>query len=98
MGQGAQKATPYQFPPLTSKTAEIRPQNLMTSNVSHFCLTCVKCQGYNSASFKLLNLNQDHSSKKWFLWSSPVKIEFMTTSFIEVLESPNFRHMTTSTI
>ena len=51
-----------------------------------------------SASPKLLNLNQDHSSKKWFFWSNPYKIEAMITSLMEMLELRNFGHMTTSTI
>ena len=45
------------------------------------------------ASPKLLNLNQDHPLKK-----TPYKIEFVITSLIEMLELPNFGHMTTSTI
>ena len=46
------------------------------------------------ASPKLLNLNQDHSSKKWFFWSNPYK----NTSLTEILELPNFGHMSTSKI
>ena len=51
-----------------------------------------------SASPKLLNLNQDHPSKKAVFWPNPYKIEIMITSLIEMLELPNFGHMTTSTI
>ena len=51
-----------------------------------------------SASPKLLNLNQDHASKKAVFWPNPYKIEIMITSPIEMLELPNFGHMTTSTI
>ena len=51
-----------------------------------------------SASLKLLNLNQDHPSKKVVFWPNPYKIEIMITSLIEMLELPNFGHMTTSTI
>ena len=51
-----------------------------------------------SVSPKLLNLNQDHPSKKRFFWSNPYKLEVMITSLIEMLELPNFGHMTTSTI
>ena len=36
--------------------------------------------------------------KNWFFWSNPCKIEVMTTYLIEMLELPNFGHMTTSTI
>ena len=41
----------------------------------------------------LLNLNQEHPSKKWFFWPNPYKHEVMTTSLIEMLELPNFGHM-----
>ena len=51
-----------------------------------------------SASPKLLNLNQDYPSKKCFFWSNLYKIEVMITSFIEMLELPNFGHMTKPTI
>ena len=47
-----------------------------------------------SASSKLLNLNQNHTLKKWFFWSNPYKIEIVITSLIEMLELPNFRQMT----
>ena len=36
--------------------------------------------------------------KKWFFWSNPYKIEVMITSLIQMLELPNFGHMTTSII
>ena len=46
-----------------------------------------------------LKLNQEHSSKKIvFFWSDPYKIEVVISSVIEMLELPNFCHMTTSTI
>ena len=51
-----------------------------------------------TASPKLLNLNQDHPSKKLVSWSNPYKIDVMITSLIEMLELPNLGHMTTSTI
>ena len=51
-----------------------------------------------SASPQLLNLNQDHPSKKWFLWSNPYKFEVMITSLVKKLELPNFFHMATSTM
>ena len=44
---------------------------------------------------KLLNLNQDHPSKKCFFWSKHYKIEVMITYLIETLELPNFGHMST---
>ena len=51
-----------------------------------------------SASPKLLNLKQDHFSKKCFLWSNTYRIEFMVISVIKMLDLPNFGHMTTYTI
>ena len=50
------------------------------------------------ATPKLLDLKQDHSSKKWFFWTNPYEIEVMVTSLVEILELPNFGHITTSTI
>ena len=50
-----------------------------------------------SASPKLLILKQEHPSKKWLFWSNLYKIEVKVTSFIEMLELPNFGHMTIST-
>ena len=51
-----------------------------------------------SANPKLLNLNQDHSSKKQFFCSNHYKIEVMITPLIEVLELLNFGLMTASII
>ena len=36
--------------------------------------------------------------KKWSFWSNPNKIKVMIASLIEMLELPNFDHMTTSAI
>ena len=47
---------------------------------------------------KLFNLKQDHPQRKWFFKWNPYKIEVMITSLIEILELPNFSHMTTSPI
>ena len=47
---------------------------------------------------KLLNLNQEHPLKQWFLWSNPYKIDVIITSLIEMLELPKFDHITTSAI
>ena len=49
------------------------------------------------ASPKLLILNHNHSSERFF-WSNPYKIEVKITSLIEMLGLPNFSHMATSTI
>ena len=38
-----------------------------------------------SSRFKLLNLNQDHFSKKIFFWSNHYKIEVLTTYILEIM-------------
>ena len=46
-----------------------------------------------------MSCNQDHASKKLvFCWSHPHKTQIMIISLVEMLELPNFGHMTTSTI
>ena len=51
-----------------------------------------------SATPKLLNLNQDHPSKKRCFWSNLYKLEVMITSLIEMLGLPSLSHMSISTI
>ena len=51
-----------------------------------------------SASPKLLNLNQNHPSKKRFFWSNTYKIDVMITFLIEIPQLPNFGQMTASII
>ena len=86
------------FSPVTSTNKEISPKNFMTVSSDSFTTLLSKVKVIASASPKLLNLNQDYSSKKCFFWSNPYKIEIMITSLIEMLELPNVGHMTTSTI
>ena len=86
---------PPNFSPVTSTNVAISPQNFLTFR---FCHTGVTCRFAPSASPKLLNLNQEHPSKKRFFWSNPYKIEVAITSLIEMLELPNFGHMNVSTI
>ena len=57
--------------------------------------SCAKFHHYG-VSPKLLSLNRDQPSKKWFFSSNPYKVNI--TSVIDTLELPNFGHMTTSTI
>ena len=54
----------------------------------------------SSTNLTLLNFNEDdHPIENVFFWSDPYKIEAMKTSFIDMLELPNFAHtMTTSAI
>ena len=83
---------------VTSTNVGIIPQNFLTFSFNPFAEVVLSFRAIPRASHKLLNLNQDHLSKKQFFWSNPYKIEVMRTFLIELLKLPNFRHMTTSTI
>ena len=64
---------------------EIRPKNFLTFSFN----TLVPI-----TSPKLLTLSQDHPSEKRF----PHKIEVIITSLTEMVELPNFDHMTAFTL
>ena len=48
--------------------------------------------------FKYSIKQMSQKSQKWFFWSNPYKIEVKITSLIQMLELPNFGHVTTSII
>ena len=81
--------------PVTSRYAEISSKNFLTFSFNSFSKLVQIFKTTPSAIPKLMNLNQDHPSKKWFYWSNPNKIEVMITSFIEMLELLNFGHTIT---
>ena len=89
------KALPTSLSPVTSSNVEIRPKNFLTFSFNPFVTLVQNFKFISSASPKLLNLNQEHSSKNRFFWLNPYKLEVMTKSLIEL---SNFGHMTTSTI
>ena len=95
---GGQKAPPTSFSPVTSTNVRFGPQIFLTFNFNPFATLVQNFKFVPGASPKLLNLNQDHPSKKQFFWSNPYKIEVMITFLIEMLQLPNFGHMTTSII
>ena len=82
------------FSPVTSTNVEISPKNFLIFSFSPFATQVLIFKAIPSASPKLLNLNQDQSSKKWFFWSNPYIIEVMITSLIEMLLKWNFVCMT----
>ena len=92
------KAPPTSFSPVTSTNIGFGPQNFLAFSFNTFATLVQNLKFVPSASPKLLNLNQDHPSKKQFFWSNPYKIEVMITFLIEMLQLPNFGHMTTSII
>ena len=99
-GGGRTKSLPplYYFFSVTSPNVEISPHIFLTFSFNLFTTLLLNFKTISSISNKLLNFNQDHSSKNQFFWSNPYKIEVMITSVIEMLELPNFGQMTASTI
>ena len=96
--QDGGEAPPTSFSPVTSTNVGIRSQNFLTFRFNPFDKLVQNFKFVARASPKLLNLNEDHpSKKKRFFWSNPYKIEVIT-SLIQMLELPNFRQMTTSII
>ena len=97
-GEGQQKCPTTSFSSITSGNLGISHQIVLTFRLNPFATLVQNLTFVPSASLKLLNLNQDHLSKKRFCLSNPYKIEFVINLFIEVRQLPNFCHMNTSTI
>ena len=97
-GEAKRPSPLISFAPVFSTSVGLSPQNFLTFSFNPFSTLVLNFKVIPTASPKFLNLNQDHPSKKWFFWSNPYKIEVMITSLIEILGSPNFGHMTTSTV
>ena len=98
VGGGTKSAPPTSFSTVTSANVGISPQNFLTFTFHPFATLVYNFKVIPNASPKLLNLNQDHASKKQFFRSNPYKIDVMITSLIEMLQLPIFGHMPTSTI
>ena len=80
---GEQKGSPTNFSPVTSKNVGLSPQNFLSFSFNPFVTLMQNFKFIPSVSPKLLNLNQDHPSKKVFLWSSPYKIVLISTISLE---------------
>ena len=89
-GRGEAKRPPTSYSPVTSTNVVISFQNFLTFSFNPFATLVSNFKAISSASPKLLNLNQDHPSKKCFFWSNRY--------IIEMLQLLNLGHMTTSTI
>ena len=61
---GGQKGPPTSFFPITSTNVGFGPQNFQTFSFNPFATLQQNLKFVPSASPKLLNLNQDHPSKK----------------------------------
>ena len=97
-GAKKQKSPPTSFSPKISTNVGIIPKNFLTFSFNHFAKLLLNVKAIPSASPKLLNLKQEHTSKKWFFRSNPYKIVVMITSLIEILQLTNFGHMNKSTM
>ena len=64
MGGRGQKSPHTSFSPVTSTNVRFGPQNFLTFNFNPFATLVQNFKFVPSASPKLLNLNQDHPSKK----------------------------------
>ena len=62
--RGGKKAPPTSFFPVTSRNVGIGPYNFLTFTFNLFATLMQTFKLVPSASPKLLNLNQDHPSKK----------------------------------
>ena len=74
---------PYHFSLVTSAKVGISPQNFLT---------------FSSNPFVTLVYNFKAIPRTGCFWSNPYKIGVVITSLIEMLQLPNFGHITTSTI
>ena len=63
-GKGGKKAPLTSFSPVTSTNVEFGPQNFLTFSFNLFATLVQNFKFVPSASPKLLNLNEDHPSKK----------------------------------
>ena len=64
MGGRGKKVPPTSFSPVTSTNVRCGPQNFLTFSSNPFATLAQNFKFVPSASPKLLNLNQDHPSKK----------------------------------
>ena len=74
MERGGGKKAPTSFSPVTSTNVGFGPQNVLTFSFNPFATLVENLKFVPSASPKLLNLNEDHPSKKRYatvtkLWS-----------------------------
>ena len=95
---GKKAPSPTSFSSVTSGNLRISPKTfwlLVLILLPHWCkissLYLVPVANY-------WTWTNNTPQKKQFFWSNSYKIEVMITSFTEMLELPNFDHMTTLTL
>ena len=86
---------PTSFSPVGSANVGFSSQKFQTFSFNPFATLIKSFEFKLSASPKLLNLKQEKKKKNCFFWSNSNEIEIMISSLIEILDLPNFGHMTT---
>ena len=95
---GGQKGPPTSFSTVTSRNVGISLQNYLNFIFNPFVTLAQNSSLYLVPIPTSWTWSKTNLQKKRFFWSNPFKIEVFITSLREVLELPNFVHMTTSTI
>ena len=95
---GGQKGPPTSFSRVTSRNVRTSFQNFLTFSFNLLPYWCKISGSYLVPLPNYWTWTKTTPQKKRFFWSNPYKIEIMITSVIEMLELPNFGHMTTSTV
>ena len=87
------------FFPLTSINVRMTPPKTFWLLVlTLLSLWCKILSSYLASVPNYRNWTKTTTQKKRFFWSNLYKLEVMINSFIEMLELPNFVHMSTSTL
>ena len=73
-GRGKQKAPSTSYSQVTSTNVGFSPPNFLTFSFNPLPKLVKNLKFVPTACPKLLNLNQDHPSKKRFFWSNLVKL------------------------
>ena len=93
---GTKRPLPISFSPVTSTNVEFGPQNFLTFSFNSFAILVQNFKFLPSTSPKLLNLNQDHPSKKSD-FSGQILINWRYDNVSHRNATlPNFGNMTTS--
>ena len=95
---GEQKDPHNSVFPVTCTKVEISPENFLSFSCNFFVTLVQNFRAIPSASSTLFNLNQEHPLKNQIFWSNPNKIGVVITYLREMLDLPNFGHVTPTTI
>ena len=97
---GHKKGPSISFSPVTFTNVELSPYTpktfwpLVLTFLPHWCKIS---RSYLAQIPNYWTWTKTTLEKTWFFWSNPYEFEVMIISLIEMLELPNFDHMTTPT-